>query len=143
MTAWWVLLATAAVVVAVGVTLRVRSGAVRTQPADGTGERLPDEVLALLARDAKDAVTLLQLSTTFCAPCRQARVLLADLAGRTPGLSHVELDLTRHPELVAPLRVRSTPTTLAVDATGVELLRLAGVPRREPLLAALRPHLPA
>jgi len=137
MTAVWVLLATAVVVTAVGGALRLRSGTVRA-PA---GQRLPDHLLALLP-NATDGVTLVQLSTTFCAPCRQARVLLSDLAGRTPGLRHVEVDLTHRPELAEPLRVRSTPTTLAVDADGRELLRLVGVPRREPLLAALRPHLP-
>jgi len=139
-TAVWVLLATAALVTAAGVALRRRSGRVR-----GTAAALPPAVLAELARldgmPGSGAVTLLQLSTTFCAPCRQARVLLSDLAARTPGLRHVEVDVTDRPELAAPLRVRSTPTTLAVDAGGRELLRLVGVPRRDTLLDALRPHL--
>ena len=144
MTAVWLLVATAVLVVAVGVALRRRSGRVR-QAAAGTTQPLPPAVLAELDRagalPGDDGVTLLQLSTTFCAQCRQASVLLSDVARRTPGLRHVELDLTERPELAAALRVRSTPTTLAVGAGGRELLRLVGVPRRDTLLDALRPHL--
>lgn len=134
----WVLVVTTVVVTVIGGALRWRSGRVRP-----SAERLlPAEVRAMLPA-AAGGVTLLQLSTTFCAPCRQTRVLLGELAARTPGLHHVELDLTLRPELAEPLRVRSTPTTLAVDAAGHELLRLVGVPRRDALLAAVRPHLPA
>jgi len=93
------------------------------------------------ATGAGRGVTLLQLSTTFCGQCRQAKALLADLAAQTPGLRHVEVDVTDRPDLTDALRVRSTPTTLAVDARGRELLRLVGLPRREELLDALRPHL--
>jgi hypothetical protein len=38
--------------------------------------------------------------------------------------------------------VLTTPTTLAVNAKGEELMRVGGVPKRDTLLAALRPHLP-
>jgi thiol-disulfide isomerase/thioredoxin len=88
------------------------------------------------------AVTLLQLSTSFCAPCRRAAVVLGELAGRTPGLGHVEVELTDRPSLCEALKVRTTPTTLALDPQGRELLRLVGVPDRDALLAALGPHLP-
>lgn len=86
-------------------------------------------------------VTLLQLSTAFCAPCRHTRVLLSTLAERTTGLRHVEFDLTHRPEWSKPLRVHTTPTTLALDSTGRELFRVSGVPRRDGLDTALRPHL--
>jgi len=100
---------------------------------------LPADVTALV--DPAAAVTLVQLTTTFCAPCRQARVLLADLARRTDGVHHTELDLTERPDLARELSVLRTPTTLAVDRAGTELLRVGGVPKRDTLLDALRPHL--
>jgi thiol-disulfide isomerase/thioredoxin len=87
-------------------------------------------------------VTLVQLSTTFCAPCRHAKVVLRDLADRTEGLSHAELDVTNLPDVAAALGVMRTPTTLALTADGVEVLRVGGVPKRDSLLAALQPHLP-
>lgn len=94
-----------------------------------------------LDRNGTPRVTLLQLSTTFCAPCRHTRILLADLASRTEGLRHVEVDLTHHPEWSTPLGVHETPTTLVLDAAGQELFRVSGVPRRGALTETLRPHL--
>lgn len=136
-----------AVVVALGfgLTWRMRDGRVRRKRASGTThslyERLPEQVRERLPVDADTRVTLLQLSTTFCAPCRHARVLLNDLAQRTDGVRHVEVDLTDHPEWSTPLGVHQTPTTLALDDAGHELFRVLGVPRRDELAAALGTHL--
>lgn len=135
MTGALVVLGTLAVATVLGLVLRARSGRVRT-PAPIAA--LPDDVCRALA---PVGVTLVQLSTTFCAPCRHARVLLSDLAARTEGLHHAELDLTDRPDLARELSVLRTPTTLAIDEGGTELLRVGGVPKREALLAALRPHL--
>lgn len=68
-------------------------------------------------------------------------MLLSDLAARTDGLHHTELDLTDRPELAKELAVLRTPTTLAIDERGTEILRVGGVPKRDELLAALKPHL--
>jgi thiol-disulfide isomerase/thioredoxin len=130
-----VVLGTLAVATVLGLALRARAGRVRT-PAPVAG--LPEDVRRALA---PDGVTLVQLSTTFCAPCRHTRVLLSDLAARTEGLHHTELDLTDRPDLARELAVLRTPTTLAIDPAGTELLRVGGVPKRETLLEALRPHL--
>ena len=135
MTGALVAIGTLVLATAAGLLLRARSGRVGKAKAAA----LPGEVLAAL--DPGAAVTLVQFSTTFCAPCRHARVLLADLAGRTPGLAHADLDLTDRPELAARMAVLRTPTTVAVGAGGAELLRVTGVPRRDELLSALREHL--
>jgi thiol-disulfide isomerase/thioredoxin len=137
MTGALVLLGTLVLASVVGLVLRSRAGRVSTR--DET--TLPADVTALV--DPAAAVTLVQLTTTFCAPCRQARVLLADLARRTAGVHHIELDLTDRPDLARELAVLRTPTTLAVDRAGTELLRVGGVPKPDTLLAALRPHLAA
>jgi thiol-disulfide isomerase/thioredoxin len=117
-----------------GLVMKARNGRVRTASTRG----LPADVEALLA---PAGITLVQLSTTFCAPCRHTRVLLSDLAARTDGLHHTELDLTERPDLARELSVLRTPTTLAIDGRGTELLRVGGVPKRDQLLSALRPHL--
>jgi thiol-disulfide isomerase/thioredoxin len=130
----FVLVGTLALATVAGLVMKRRNGRVRTVPSRG----LPDDVQALVA---PSGVTLVQLSTTFCAPCRHTRVLLSDLASRTEGLHHTELDITDRPELARELSVLRTPTTLAVDGRGTELLRVGGVPKRDDLLAALRPHL--
>ncbi|WP_370591309.1 TlpA family protein disulfide reductase [Saccharopolyspora montiporae] len=104
--------------------------------------RIPEQLAERLGAARPGELTLLQLSSTFCAPCRHARVLLDDLARRTTGLRHVDVDLTHHPEWADALQVHSTPTTLVLDPAGAELLRVAGVPKRAALAEALRPHLP-
>ncbi|HEX6356846.1 thioredoxin family protein [Actinophytocola sp.] len=116
--------------------MKAREGRVRATSASG----LPADVRALLV---PGGVTLVQLSTTFCAPCRHTRALLSHLANRTEGLHHTELDLTDRPDLARELSVLRTPTTLAVDAGGTEILRIGGVPKRDELLDALSPYLPS
>ncbi|MFS8098183.1 thioredoxin family protein [Lentzea alba] len=134
MTGVWALLGALAVAGAIGVLLKVREG--RISRRDDSLD-LPAPVRDLLA----PGVTLVQLSTTFCAPCRHAKVILRDLADRTDGLSHAELDVTDLPDVAAQLGVMRTPTTLALTADGTEVLRVGGVPKRDTLLAALQPHL--
>jgi thiol-disulfide isomerase/thioredoxin len=140
MTGVWVLIGTLALASMLGLAWRRSQGRVRSAKSSSQTSSLPAELRELL--DPSSPVTLLQISTTFCAPCRHTRVLLADLAGRTDGLRHVDFDVTDHPEVAQSLGVLSTPTTLAVDSAGVELMRVGGVPKRDTLLAALAPHLP-
>lgn len=145
MTGVWALLGAVAVVAVIAVVLRARDGRVRVaepggSPAAEPGEHLPAAVRDLLDRDTP--VTLVQLSTTFCANCRQTRTVLEDLAARTEGLRHVELDVTDLPGVAADLGVLRAPTTVALDPAGTELLRVGGVPKPDRLIAALRPHLP-
>lgn len=130
----FVLIGTLVLATVAGLVLKARNGRVRETVVSG----LPEDIRAMV-RPA--GVTLVQLSTTFCAPCRHTRVLLSDLAERTEGLHHAELDLTDRPDLARELSVLRTPTTLAVDGRGTEILRVGGVPRRDQLLAALQPHL--
>jgi thiol-disulfide isomerase/thioredoxin len=129
-----VLIGTLVLATVAGLVLKARNGRVRESVVSG----LPEDIRAMV-RPA--GVTLVQLSTTFCAPCRHTRVLLSDLAERTEGLHHAELDLTDRPDLARELSVLRTPTTLAVDSRGTEILRVGGVPKRDQLLAALQPHL--
>jgi thiol-disulfide isomerase/thioredoxin len=136
MTGLWVLLAVLAAATVLGFLLRGRDGRVRRRKPIAD---LPEQVRDLI--DPASPVTLVQLSTTFCAPCRHTRVLLSDLAARTVGLSHRELDLTDLPEVASSLKVLRTPTTVAYSADGAELLRVGGVPKRDVLVEALRPHL--
>ncbi len=120
--------------------LRAREGRIRGVRSASRSAMLPEPVRAALA--AGPAVTLVQLSTTFCAPCRHARAVLGQLAGGTDGLAHVELDVTDQPDVAASLGVLRTPTTVAFASDGTELLRVGGVPKRATLIDALRPHLP-
>ncbi|KHF44506.1 Thiol-disulfide isomerase or thioredoxin [Saccharomonospora viridis] len=138
-TGLWVLVATLVAGVLTGGLLRSRQGRVRRSAEEATGPpSLPGPVSDALVADA---VTLVQLSTTFCAPCRHARAVLARVAETTDGVAHVELDITDRPEVAEALRVLRTPTTIAFDPAGRELLRISGVPKPATLRTALAPHI--
>lgn len=143
MTGVWVLLGVLVLGGVAGGVLRARNGRMRTArpgAAVSSLSSLPERVSSALA---PEGVTLVQISTTFCAPCRHTRAILSALSEKTGGLTHVDLDVTETPEVAHALSVLRTPTTLAFTSDGRELLRVGGVPRGQELLEALRPHLAA
>ncbi|UJP41701.1 thioredoxin family protein [Cellulomonas palmilytica] len=95
----------------------------------------PDELGGSLGARA----TVVELSSTFCQPCRMARVVLQRAVGTTDGVRLVELDVAGPlgERLGRRLDVLSTPTTLVLDADGVVRFLAAGVPRLAQVRAAL------
>jgi thiol-disulfide isomerase/thioredoxin len=81
--------------------------------------------------------TLVQFSSAFCAPCRTARLVCADVAATVTGVRHVEVDADSHLDAVRALRIRRTPTVLVVDGAGRVVRRAVGAPTRAQLLAAV------
>ena len=110
---------------------------VAQQPSRDPGTAWSQVADALPDERPGERATLVQFSSAFCAPCRTARVVLADVASREHGVRHVEVDAEQHLDLVRALDVRRTPTTLVLDAEGRELVRAAGAPTRQQVLAAL------
>jgi thiol-disulfide isomerase/thioredoxin len=105
-----------------------------------TGRRV---TAADLGRPLGERATLLQFSSAFCAPCRATRVILADVAGRAPGVAHVEIDAESHLDLVRSLGVLRTPTVFVLGADGAITARASGQPRKADVLGALGAALPA
>ncbi|GAY09246.1 thioredoxin family protein [Pseudonocardia sp. N23] len=143
-TGLWVVLGVLVVATVAGLVLRARSGRVRTS-ARPTGRSAPTAGWSLAghAPADDDRVLLLQVSSPVCTPCRQTAALLDDLSTTTPGLVHVEVDVADRPEVASELGIMRTPTVVAFDRSGAELLRVSGVPRRPDLEAALAPALSA
>lgn len=127
-----VLVATLLAATAAGVLLRSRDGALR---AGGTARGGWE--LAGVTPGGEDRVLLLQLSSPVCTPCRQAAGVLSTLADRLDGVVHHEVDIAERPEVASALSVMRTPTIVAFDRTGAELLRLSGVPKAAELEAAI------
>lgn len=76
---------------------------------------------------------LVDVSATWCAPCRAARPVVEALAREHQGkIKVVEVDGDESPELVARLGVRGFPTFLAI-ANGQVIDRRAGFGGRRPL----------
>lgn len=113
-----------------GLAWRATTGRVSTRSG---GARAGD-----LVTEPGSRATLLQFSTEFCAPCAATRRILADVAGTTRGVAHVELDLTARPDLATRFGILQTPTTLVLDSAGVVRGRIGGAPKRETVIAGLR-----
>jgi thiol-disulfide isomerase/thioredoxin len=131
-----VLLGTLLLAGALGLVMRARDGRLRTGGAASGGW-----ALAGPPPQAADRVLLLQLSSPVCAPCRQTAALLGALAERRAGIVHREVDVAQRPDLARALDVMRTPTVVAFDRTGAELLRLSGVPRMSELESGLAAEL--
>ncbi len=80
-----------------------------------------------------ERATILQFSTIFCSSCRAAKALIKDVVKDKEDISFYEVDAEGNLELVKKVDIRSTPTTLFLDSSGVEIARAIGVPKREQL----------
>jgi len=86
-----------------------------------------------------ERATVVLFSSSFCAPCRATRLLLADVTPRLGGVASVEIDAEAHLELVRAAGVRRTPTVVVLDAAGEECTRLERMPSRAELYSTLAP----
>jgi thiol-disulfide isomerase/thioredoxin len=124
-----VLLGLVALTTALGVLLRARAGRVRR--SDG-GRVVPAD-LGAAADELGARATLVQLSTPTCAQCPGTARLLRALAAEHAGVAHLEIDLTRAPQVADRFAVLQTPTTLLLDADRRVRARIGGAPRRDAL----------
>lgn len=90
-----------------------------------------------LGRALGERATLVQFSSAFCAPCRATRRTLADVAGMTDGVAHVEIDAESRLDLVRELNVLRTPTVFVLAADGRIVRRASGQPRKADVIAAI------
>lgn len=154
-TGLWVLLVALVAATAFGLVRAARDGTfrpARRSPGDAPGGDAAGEPMPAAAAAAPDVpvlgaddlgaalgeqATLVQFSTAFCAPCRTTRQVLADVAGRTPGVTHIEIDAEQHLDLVRRLGILRTPTTLILGPDGAEVTRASGAPTRAAVHATL------
>jgi thiol-disulfide isomerase/thioredoxin len=115
---------------AAGVTRRRRDGRL----TESAGQRLDE---AGLGSPLGSRATLLQFSSSFCAPCRATRQLLADVAGRADGVAHIEIDVAARMDLARQLDIRRTPTVFVLCPDGLIARRAVGLPRRSEVADAL------
>ncbi len=111
--------------------------AARRQPRSRVTSSGPDITDAELGGPLGSRATLLQFSSAFCAPCRATRRVLAEVAGMTDGVAHLEIDAESHLDLVRRLDVRRTPTVFVLGPDGRIAHRASGQPRKADVIAAL------
>jgi thiol-disulfide isomerase/thioredoxin len=115
---------------AAGLAWRRRDGKMR----ESSAQRLTE---ADLGQPLGARATLLQFSSAFCAPCRATRQLLADVAGRGDGVTHVEIDVAARMDLTRRFDIRRTPTVFVLGPRGQIAGRASGLPRRSEVVDAL------
>jgi len=130
--------------VAAAVLVLATVGALALRGRDGrltgprrTGPLEPSLTGGQLGQPLGSRATLLQFSSSFCAPCRAARLLLADVADRNAGVAHVEINVADRLDLVRLLDVRRTPTVFVLGPQGQVTRRASGLPRRDEVMAAV------
>ena len=82
--------------------------------------------------------TLVQFSTTFCSECRTAKAIVRDVVKNFKDITYVEVDAESNLDLVRRVDIRSTPTTIFLDAKGFEIARAKGAPKRDQLIKAIK-----
>jgi thiol-disulfide isomerase/thioredoxin len=147
----WIALAAAVLALALGLWRAATDGRFRGTHAVRSGERAEPleegsaapvaapgaELVATLGGTLGDRATLLQFSSAFCAPCRATRRVLGEVTGLVEGVAHVEVDAEHHLEATRAFGILRTPTTIVLDAAGVEVTRATGAPTRDQVLTAL------
>ena len=127
-----------AVATVYGAVWRRRSGVLRARNGSRRDNRRGAVVTgAQLGRPLGPRATLVQFSSTFCAPCRATRQILSDVARMMDGVAHVDIDAESHLGLVRELGIVSTPTVLVLGADGLIMRRATGQPRKADVIAAV------
>jgi len=129
----WIVLAALIVALAVGGARRLTDGRAKAVAAD----RLPRLDGARLGADLGAEATLVQFSSSVCAPCRATHSLLAELTGSRAGINHIDLDAETRLDLVQQFGITRTPTVLLLDAGGAVRHRMVGPARRPDVMDAL------
>ena len=84
-----------------------------------------------------ERATVVQFSSTFCAPCRSTRYVVERAVATTEGVAYADLDIADHLALGERLAIDVTPTVLVLDASGDVVRRATGVPTLAQLRSAL------
>lgn len=130
-----ILLVTLVAATATGLLWRRRNGAL--QAVGSSTPELSRSDIAAAGGTPGERATLVQFSSSFCAPCRATRRILVEVAGMIEGVSYVEIDAEAHLDVVRRHNILRTPTTLVLDAQGKVVVRASGQPRRADVIAAV------
>jgi hypothetical protein len=79
---------------------------------------------------------LVLYTSAFCAPCAQARSVLAEAERLVPQARVIERDVAFENAKAADDEIRVTPTVIVLDDAGTEVFRATGVPTLNQVLTA-------
>ncbi|MFF2623508.1 thioredoxin family protein [Oerskovia jenensis] len=81
--------------------------------------------------------TFVQFSSEFCSPCRHTARVLDEVVAARADVTHREMDVDEHHDLVRTFGILRTPTVLVLDPSGREVARMSGSVNRTQALEAL------
>lgn len=112
----------------VGVIIKLTQTRVRRIADDQTVTVTREDLTPSVAdfRDFGDRLTFLQFSTQACTRCPATSRVLGTVAGRTPDVSHIDIDVTSRDDLIEKFSVLRTPTVLVLDRDGKVRTRVTG-----------------
>jgi thiol-disulfide isomerase/thioredoxin len=128
-----VLVVLLAVSVLLGVWWQRRQGVVR-EARHASAEALDWAARGVVLGEHR---TFVQFSSEFCSPCRHTARVLDELVGARPDVTHREMDVDEHHDLVRIFGVLRTPTVLVLDPSGHEVARMSGSVSRVQAVEAL------
>ena len=92
---------------------------------------------AALGSALGDAATLVQFSSSTCAPCAATRRVLQAVVDEQHGVTHCDIDAETRLDLVERFGISRTPTVLLLDRSGEVRHRIVGAARRTEVVEAL------
>lgn len=120
--------------VLLGVWWQRRQGVVRAARPASEGAAVDWPALGVSLGERR---TFVQFSSEFCSPCRSTYRVLDDVVAARPDVTHREMDVDEHHELVRAFGILRTPTVLVLDPSGREVARMSGSVSRTQAVEAL------
>lgn len=133
-----VVVAILAVALVFGWWRRRTDGAI--QSARPSGQRVLSG--AQLGGKLGERATLVEFSSSFCAPCRATRQILDRVATDVDGVAVIEVDAENRLDVTRDLGILRTPTVLVLDDRGTVRFKAAGQPRYADVIGALGSVIP-
>jgi thiol-disulfide isomerase/thioredoxin len=90
-----------------------------------------------LVTEFGEHTTFLQFSSEACSACRQTARIFGELEKTSPGVLHIEVDITHRLELAEKFAILQTPTTLVLDEKGLVKSRIGGAPKPQTIEAEI------
>lgn len=124
---WWMLSGLLGIGIALG--WLTRAGRTRVRSVDTRPDKVLPQELAAPGSGTPEfgsRLTLVQFSTTMCVRCPSTARVLGQVSEGRAGVRHLEIDVTERDDLIRRFALLRTPTTLVLDASGRQRIRVSG-----------------